>query len=135
MALNPITYTTIAITSLLAGSTKLLLKSGQKYQKLEDRLMSLEADRKENDEMNKQILNRLDLQDETLSELKTQIAVLTTTVIGIDGTNGIRGDLRELRDDIKSYFKKSAMKKPGLTRRVFCIVKRSSNIELVSSLR
>ena len=58
--------------------------------------MSLEADRKENDEMNKQILNRLDLQDETLSELKTQIAVLTTTVIGIDGTNGIRGDLREL---------------------------------------
>lgn len=52
-----------------------------------------------------------------LTELKTSIAELRAFIVGPDGENGLRGEVRELKDDVKGILERERVRPTPYDRR------------------
>lgn len=103
--IDAIVYVLIAAAGWAGSAVQHYLKSSRRIQKLEHDVDELQRQKEESmkeiTKLNDDICKRLDAQDEVLQELTINLQVLKTTVIGIDGQNGIRGDVQELSRKIE----------------------------------
>jgi len=103
--LDALTYIGIAAIGWIGSTIRSQITQKRKADKLENDVVNLAKDKNaiatNIKELADEFRERLDKQDVILQDLQLKLEGLRITVIGIDGQNGIRGDVKELKEAIK----------------------------------